>query len=116
MRRSFPIDDAALGRLCVWYVSFPAAVRFVNSELANITPDKKIQNIPGNFVDAGLLQALPPSRRKLRPSITTSSGVFVAPTAEEGVSMDAKVSDIESSLARCLQADEQQKNWAFSEI
>ncbi len=37
-------------------------------------------------------------------------------TAEEGVSMEQKVSDIESSLARCLQADEQQKNWAFRNL
>ncbi len=86
----------------------------LTQELANITPDKKFKTSLVLLMQ-DYFRTLPPSRGSYALDHYIQCLLRVL-TAEEGVSMEQKVSDIESSLARCLQADEQQKNWAFRNL
>ncbi|EGJ4482879.1 lysine-N-methylase [Salmonella enterica] len=91
------IDDAALAQ-----------------ELMNIAPDSKVKtSLVLQMQD--YFRSLPLNRGSVILDHYIQCLLRVL-TAEEGVSMEQKVSDIESSLARCLQANEQQKNWAFRNL
>ncbi|MEA7609453.1 flagellin lysine-N-methylase, partial [Salmonella enterica subsp. enterica serovar Virginia] len=83
-------------------------------ELMNIAPDSKVKtSLVLQMQD--YFRSLPLNRGSVILDHYIQCLLRVL-TAEEGVSMEQKVSDIESSLARCLQADEQQKNWAFRNL
>lgn len=115
--QKFPrIDDAALGEIEQVYGTLVSQLQSgsLTQELANITPDKKFKTSLVLLMQ-DYFRALPPSRGSYVLDHYIQCLLRVL-TAEEGVSMEQKVSDIESSLARCLQADEQQKNWAFRNL
>lgn len=115
--QKFPrIDDAALGELEQVYGTLVSQLQSgsLTQELANITPDKKFKTSLVLLMQ-DYFSALPPSRGShvLDHYIQCLLRVL---TAEEGVSMEQKVSDIEASFTRSLQADEQQGSWAFRNI
>ncbi|ECG6087989.1 lysine-N-methylase [Salmonella enterica subsp. enterica serovar Blukwa] len=115
--QKFPrIDDAALGEIEQVYGTLVSQLQSgsLTQELANITPDKKFKTSLVLLMQ-DYFRALPPSRGSYVLDHYIQCLLRVL-TVEEGVSMEQKVSDIESSLARCLQADEQQKNWAFRNL
>lgn len=110
------IDDAALGELEQVYAALLEQLQtgVLAQELMNIAPDSKVKtSLVLQMQD--YFRSLPLSRGSVILDHYIQCLLRVL-TAEEGVSMEQKVSDIESSLARCLQADEQQKNWAFRNL
>ncbi|MBE8421185.1 flagellin lysine-N-methylase, partial [Leptospira interrogans serovar Pomona] len=110
------IDDAALGELEQVYAALLEQLQtgVLAQELMNIAPDSKVKtSLVLQMQD--YFRSLPLNRGSviLDHYIQCLLRVLMA---EEGVSMVQKVSDIESSLARCLQANEQQKYWAFRNL
>ncbi|ECY8244474.1 lysine-N-methylase [Salmonella enterica subsp. enterica serovar Remo] len=110
------IDDVALGELEQVYAALLEQLQtgVLAQELMNIAPDSKVKtSLVLQMQD--YFRSLPLNRGSVILDHYIQCLLRVL-TAEEGVSMEQKVSDIESSLARCLQADEQQKNWAFRNL
>ncbi|EBC1395898.1 flagellin lysine-N-methylase [Salmonella enterica] len=108
--------EAALGELEQVYAALLEQLQtgVLAQELMNIAPDSKVKtSLVLQMQD--YFRSLPLNRGSVILDHYIQCLLRVL-TAEEGVSMEQKVSDIESSLARCLQADEQQKNWAFRNL
>ncbi|EBD2617176.1 lysine-N-methylase [Salmonella enterica] len=113
----FPrIDDAALRELEQVYGTLVSQLQSgsLTQELTNITPDKKFKTSLVLLMQ-DYFRALPPSRGSYVLDHYIQC-LLRGLTAEKGVSMEQKVSDIEASFVRCLQADEQQGGWAFRNI
>ncbi|ECN7974292.1 flagellin lysine-N-methylase [Salmonella enterica] len=108
--------EAALGELEQVYAALLEQLQtgVLAQELMNIAPDSKVKtSLVLQMQD--YFRSLPLNRGSVILDHYIQCLLRVL-TAEEGVSMEQKVSDIESSLARCLQANEQQKNWAFRNL
>lgn len=110
------IDDVALGELEQVYAALLEQLQtgVLAQELMNIAPDSKVKtSLVLQMQD--YFRSLPLNRGSVILDHYIQCLLRVL-TAEEGVSMEQKVSDIESSLAHCLQADEQQGTWAFRNL